>query len=255
MKKIGILGGLAWPSTVEYYQTICRLSQQWHTGKSFTGPTPMPEFSIESLNVNYSVNNWGTTNHDQSWQQWDTYMNSGLKRLQTSGADFAIIASNTPHNRLRTISVGIDIPIIDIFSAIAELCKQNDIEEFLLLGTAPTINQPNYSGQLKAHGINSIVPNEQDKKIVFDLIRQLYTGNFKGADSTLMALVQRTFSRSYNLKPVVCLACTELPLAFPYLKDQAIFEHDGVTYINTAVAHAEAAFRYAVEDHSSEHRN
>ena len=59
MKKIGILGGLAWPATVEYYKTICQLSQKYHAGANYKGPSPMPEMCIESVNINYSFNNRG----------------------------------------------------------------------------------------------------------------------------------------------------------------------------------------------------
>ena len=56
MKKIGIIGGVGWPSTIEYYRIICEESQAYHADKDVSGPIPMPEISIESLNLNFSIN-------------------------------------------------------------------------------------------------------------------------------------------------------------------------------------------------------
>ncbi len=104
MKKIGILGGLAWPATVEYYKAICQLSQTYHATSALSGPSPMPEMCIESVNINYSYNRRGRFGDEMSWKEYDAYFHAALQRLEASGVDFAIIASNTPHNRFETIT-------------------------------------------------------------------------------------------------------------------------------------------------------
>ena len=56
MKKIGILGGLGWPSTVEYYARLCTESQKYFSRLNFSSPFPIPEIVIESLNIDHAIN-------------------------------------------------------------------------------------------------------------------------------------------------------------------------------------------------------
>ena len=106
MKKIGIIGGLGWPSTIEYYRHICELSLEYHANKNIAGPSPMPEILIESLNLNFAVTNRGTS-EPGSWDIWDSYFNNALGRLSKGGAELILIAAVTPHARLNEISKGI----------------------------------------------------------------------------------------------------------------------------------------------------
>ena len=77
MKKIGIIGGIGWPSTIEYYRHICELSLAYHANINITGPVPMPEILIESLNLNFAATNRGTS-EPGSWEVWDNYFNNAL---------------------------------------------------------------------------------------------------------------------------------------------------------------------------------
>jgi aspartate racemase len=87
MKKIGIVGGVAWLSTVDYYSEICRRSVP-----------STPEMSLESLDLNKVVSYLGIDGDEESWQ-FDDYHRAALQRLEASGAEFAVMASNTPHHR------------------------------------------------------------------------------------------------------------------------------------------------------------
>ena len=79
MKKIGIIGGIGWPSTIEYYRLICEASQHYHNDQEFSGPIPIPEIAIESLNMNFTVNNRGSIKPG-SWETWDAYFKSAISR-------------------------------------------------------------------------------------------------------------------------------------------------------------------------------
>jgi aspartate racemase len=246
MKKIGIVGGVSWPSTIEYYRAICQMSLDYHSKMSITGPSPMPEMCIESLNINYSFSHRGQSIEDNSWDEYDTYFNSALKRLEKNGVDFAIIASNTPHNRYDAIVENINIPVISIFEAVANQCKSLNISKLLLLGTEPTMNLPIYPDYLARHGVEAFVPSaEADRTKIIDLINELYKGKCIGADKQIEIVINSTFESASHTQKVVCLACTELPLAFKDKSDLANFEENGILYINTSVVHAKAAFDYA----------
>src|SRR5229473_4141017 len=119
MKKIGIVGGVAWLSTVDYYTEICRRSERWHVARNLPGVPSTPEMSIESLDHNKAVSYLGIDGDEESWSQFDDYHRAALKRLEASGADFAIIASNTPHHRFASIIRGVEIPVISLIEALA----------------------------------------------------------------------------------------------------------------------------------------
>jgi len=247
MKKIGILGGLAWPATIEYYKAICQLSQNHHANLNFSGPSPMPEMCIESVNINYSYNRRGRYGDEDSWKAYDTYFHAALKRLENNGVDFAMIASNTPHIRYDAITEGLKIPVISIFEAVAETCQIHGIGEFLLLGTEPTMNSGAFPGYLARHGVRAFVPpDDRLKSKVADLIAELFTGKSENGRARIQAIVGPSFEQAGIGKKVVCLACTELPLAFEGQEQLETFEEDGVFYLNTTIIHANAAFRCAV---------
>ena len=92
MKKIGIVGGVAWLSTVDYYSGICRRAEQWHLARNLQGPPSTPQMSIESLDLNKAASYLGTDDDEQSWSQFDDYHRAALERLEVSGVDFALMA-------------------------------------------------------------------------------------------------------------------------------------------------------------------
>lgn len=252
MKKIGILGGLAWPTTIEYYKAICQLSLNYHSNIDIPGPSPMPEMCIESVNINYSYNCRGRFGDENSWKEYDEYFYGALKRLEDNGVDFAIIASNTPHNRFDSITKGLKIPVLSIFKAVAEVCQIKGIDQFLLLGTEPTMNLGVFPEYLKRNSIHAFVPpDENERTKVADLISELFKGRSENGRSRIDQIVRTSYEDTAIKKQVVCLGCTELPLAFEGKEHLETFEENGVVYLNTAIIHANAAFRYAVEDENA----
>ena len=87
MRKIGIVGGVAWLFTVDYYSGICRRSEQWHLAKNLQGVPSTPEMSIESLDLNKAVSYLGIDDIEDSWSQFDEYHRAALRHLEASGAD------------------------------------------------------------------------------------------------------------------------------------------------------------------------
>ncbi len=249
MKKIGILGGLAWPATVEYYKAICQLSQDYHAAFEAPGPSPMPEMCIESVNINYSYNRRGRLGDEDSWMEYDAYFHSALQRLEANGVDFAIIASNTPHNRYDAITRDLNIPVLSIFQAVADVCKRQGITQFLLLGTEPTMNAGVCPAFMRAQGIHAFTP--EDSRIqarVAALISELFTGKSHEGASRLHQIVDSVYEHTGHSDKTVCLACTELPLAFEGNEQRETFEENGVLYLNTTMIHANATFQYAIKE-------
>jgi aspartate racemase len=247
LKKIGIVGGVSWISTVEYYKTICQLSHEHQHERAPEGPPAVPEIIIESLNINKSFNLRGQPGDDASWRQYEAYFRGALKRLEASGVDFAIIASNTPHNRYDSITEGIGVPVLNIFEEVAKECARNSVRNTLILGTAPTMSSPVFPVVLEKHGIFGTVPQaDHDQAMIISLIDKLQAGENHAAAELIQGLAMTYLSMNSDERQSVCLSCTELPLAFPEFVDAPTFEMNGVLYLNTTIVHAKAAFDYAV---------
>ncbi len=248
MKKIGLLGGLAWPATIEYYRAICQMSQRYHSQLEFNGPSPMPEMCIESVNINYSFNRRGQVGDDSSWKEYDAYFNSALQRLEMNGVDFAIITANTLHTRLDAITRGIGIPVLSIYEAIANECKKHKISRFLLLGTEPTMKSNSLQEFMAKRDIDAFPPPEHElQAMVASLISDLFEGKTESGRVILKDVIESAYKHKNTKQKSVCLACTELPMVFYGKEQSATFVDGDVFYLNTTIIHAKAAFEYAVQ--------
>ena len=246
MKKIGIVGGVAWLSTVDYYSEICRRSERWHVARGAPGVPSTPEMSIESLDHNKAVSYLGIDGHEESWSQFDDYHRAALQRLEASGVEFALMASNTPHDRFAGIVRGIGIPVINIFEVVAKESAGMGASEVLILGTATTMRSPRFREEFAKYGIEAAGPRDETARaMTAELITELQLGMLEGAGDRLGRIVRSAVGTQFTRRPAVCLACTELALAFAEQKALATFEYDGVLYINSAVVHINAAFDFA----------
>jgi aspartate racemase len=239
MKKIGMVGGVAWLSTVDYYAEICRRSERWYLARDPHAVPSTPEMSIESLDHNKAVSYLGVDGDEGSWMQFDEYHRAALRRLEASGAEFALIASNTAHHRFASIVRGVGIPVINILQVTAAECARLDATEVLLLGTAITMKSAIFREEFAKHGVRAAGPDDEEARAqTVELIAELSLGKIDGAAERL--------TRIAKAHPVVCLACTELALAFPELKTLSTFHYAGALYLNTTALHIAAAFDFAV---------
>jgi aspartate racemase len=243
MKKIGIVGGVAWVSTVDYYSEICRLSTEWHLARDPGAVPSTPEMSIESLDHHRAVSYLGTDGDEVSWSQFDAYHRAALQRLEASGVDFALIASNSPHHRFAAIVAGIRIPVINIFDVVAMEAARLGAREVLILGTPLTMRSAVLREAFRKQGITAKAPRDDATRAATTaLTAELQLGAGSGAAERLGRVARAAFEDQFQGSPIVCLACTELPSAFPEQKMLPVFERDGVRYINSTAAHIHAAF-------------
>jgi aspartate racemase len=224
MKKIGIVGGTAWVSTVQYYSELCRLSE------ARFGLTP--EFSIESLDIHRASAYMGDPDNEESWSLFDAYHRTALERAASCGAEVAFLAANTPHHRFAAITQDVPLQIVNIIDAVALTAKALRIDSLLLLGTALTMKSRIIRRYFASHGIDVETPSEQDQQRVVGLIGRLQRGRVSGAAQEI---------RSFNKHgKCVVLGCTELALAFPESKLIPVFEDSGTTYLNSLAIHVQA---------------
>lgn len=241
VKKIGIVGGVGWRSTMDYYSEICRRSEEWCLAPA------TPEISIESLDHTKAVVYLGSDHDEESWRQFDQYHRAALKRLEASGAEFALIASNTPHHRFAEIVREISIPVLNIFDEVAKTSARIGAKQVLILGTAQTMKSAVFRRAFAKYGIDAAGPNDETAgAMTIDLIAGLQLGKLDGSAERLGRIVAIEFEAQALAQPVVSLACTELTLLFQQQKMLATFEHDGVLYINNTAVHIDVAFDFAV---------
>lgn len=246
MKRIGIVGGVGWQSTVEYYAGLCRLSEERRKTKRLRNGPLTPEICIESLDLNTAIALLGRDEDAESWRRFDEYHRTALQRLQAGDVEVAVIASNTPHHRFASITRGIAIPVLSIVDASVDQAVRMGIRRALILGTAMTMRSRMYQEVFLRHGIEAISPAKaKTRTAVVKIIEELHQGLVAGAAKRIHAIAEDALGEQVWDETAVCLACTELPLAFPSARECASFEQNGIRYLNTTAAHILALFAFA----------
>jgi len=227
-KRIGILGGMTPESTVTYYQHIFRRYEELY------GDLGYPETVIYDVSFQRFEDWMG----EEDWGSIEEALLNGLERLAAAGANFAVIATNTMHILFEKLEVRSPIPLISIVDATAEAVKKESMEVIGLLGTRFTMEKPFYREGLKRHGIETLVPEKEERdyinRVVFEeLSRGLLLPESRNRYLEIIdGLVKRGAQG-------IILGCTEIPLLVTQ-------EHTDVKLFDTAVIHAEKALQYAV---------
>ncbi len=247
MKKIGIIGGLAWPSTADYYRLICKQANEHFRQLDQPPPYATPTMVIESLNINETRSARGTDGDEDSWVGYDNLFRDAFIRLRAAGADFGMIASNTPHMRLHSIVKGLDFPVLSILETTASTVAKNGGKNALVLGTPMTMRSSVYPEALQRHQVSTLAQlgNEEIAELEQLIDVDLYQGVISKARQRIIEMSEAHIGNPAT--DFVCLACTELPLAFPDYADSALFEHAGITFVNTIAAHVSEALDLSLE--------
>ncbi|HBA82467.1 MAG TPA: aspartate racemase [Verrucomicrobia bacterium] len=230
MKRIGIIAGLGPESTTDYYQRII---------KAFPSGRPdseNPEIIIYSANL-YELIRLMTA------KDWPTLIDglvSKVEALHRAGADFAAIASNTPHLVFDAVRARSPIPLLSIVEEACRKAQSLGLKKPGLLGTLFTMQSDFYRKVFEKHGITLVVPTESEKQLIHQrLFSEIELGIFK--DSTrqeLLAVVQRMIT-SDGIDSVI-LGCTELPLILTQ-------DEFGIPFLNTAAIHVDRIVRYCLD--------
>ncbi len=246
MKKIGILGGVGWASTLDYYRAICEGAGAFFAARGAGSPLPVPPITIESVVQAQTRSLRGRPGDEASWAAIDAVFREAMLTLERAGCDFALIASNTPHARLHAIRDGVMMPILSIFDATAEATAQTGATRALVLGTTVTMQDRNYANVLAAHGVSANDPLPQAE--IAEMQAMIDEDFYGGASATAQARLLRFSAKHVKPGDAILLACTELPLAFPDHLDDVSFKAGGFLFVNPSAAHAAAALDLALED-------
>ncbi|MGD9181528.1 MAG: amino acid racemase, partial [Desulfobacterales bacterium] len=161
MKTIGMIGGMSWESSIEYYRIINETVRTelggLHSAKSIMVSVEFAE--IEALQ------------HQNRWDEAAPILIDAACSIQRGGADFAIICTNTMHKLHDVIQQNIEIPLLHIADATAETIKAARIQKIALLGTRFTMEENFYKGRLvENYGLDVIIPGSEDMEIVHHII-------------------------------------------------------------------------------------
>ena len=171
MKTIGLIGGMSWESSIEYYkiinETIRAKLGGLHSAKCIMYSVDFAE--IESLQ------------HQARWNEAAQLLIAAAKGLEKGGADFFIICTNTMHKVADQVQKQVRIPMLHIADATAERIKADGIEKVGLLGTKFTMEEDFYKGRLiQKHGLEVIIPAKEEREILHRVIyEELCLGKIK----------------------------------------------------------------------------
>ncbi|MBF4806232.1 MAG: aspartate/glutamate racemase family protein [Pseudoleptotrichia goodfellowii] len=201
MKTIGLIGGMSWESTELYYRIINE------TVKENLGGLHSAKCLLYSVNFE-EIEKYQST--DQ-WEKSAEVLTEIAKKLEDAGADFIGICTNTMHKTVPYMEKSINIPILHIAEATVEEIKAQNIKKVALLGTKYTMIEDFYKEKILESGIEVIIPNEDDIKIINDIIYdELCLGKveFKSKEKYLKIIEKM---KNQGVKGVI-LGCTEIGL-------------------------------------------
>lgn len=224
MRTVGILGGIGPESTVEYYRGIIASYRQQRPDGSY------PSIFINSISVSKLL---GWMNADQLREVVD-YLAEELQKLVHAGADFGIIAANTPHIVFDDLQRRSPIPLISIVGATCAEAKRQGIRKAGLLGTRFTMQASFYPDVFRREGIVLVVPDEAEQAYIHEkYVGELLANTFlPETRDKLLEIIQRM--KEQEQIQAVILGGTELPLL---LRDDTAC---GIPLLDTTQIHVQA---------------
>lgn len=230
MKTIGLIGGMSWESSLEYYRIINKIVKdklgEPHSCKSIMYSVDFAEF--EKLQ------------HENRWELLTIKMIDIAKKLEKAGADLILICTNTMHKMAAEVQRNIEIPLLHIADAAAEKIKANNMNKVGLLGTRFTMEEDFYKKRLKErHKIDVIIPKAEDRKIVHNIIyKELISGIIKDESRDKFKKIIKDLEKK-GAEGVI-LGCTEIPLL---IKDK----DSEIPVFDTTMLHAAKAVEMALK--------
>ena len=229
MKRIGLIGGMSWESSVEYYRIINEATNARLGGLH----------SAESLMVSLDFAEIEQLQRRGDWGDAARVLRDAAKRLEQGGADCVVLCTNTMHKVAEEIQAGVTIPLLHIADATAQRVNASGIRAVGLLGTRFTMEDDFYTGRLsQKYGLQVTVPNAPERAMVHRVIyEELVLGKIRPESQAqyrdvIAHMVQQGAEG-------VILGCTEIGLL--------LHDHESpVPLFDTTRIHAEAAVEYAL---------
>ena len=228
MKTIGLIGGMSWESTVTYYQLLNRMARE-RLGGLHSAEILMWSFDFAAIEALQAAGDWtGATSR----------MIDVAQRLERGGADCLLICTNTMHKMADDVSAAVDIVLLHIADVTASAINKNGANKPLLLATRYTMEQDFYTQRLRDHGVDVVIPVEEDRTTVHDIIYQ----------ELCQGIVQETSKQKYvdivnsmttDKADSLIFGCTEVGLLIAS-------DDFSIPCFDTTTLHAQAAIDFAI---------
>ncbi len=228
METIGVIGGMSWESSLEYYKLLNQMV------KTKLGGLYSAEVLLHSLN-------FGLIEQMQvkgDWEGLGDILADSAVRLENAGADLLILATNTMHKLAPRIKSEISVPFLHIADAVAKAISEKKLNTVGLLGTKFTMNHDFYHKQLETYNIKTIVPLVKEQDIIHKVIYQeLCLGQIDGKSrKQYLSIIDNLVRRGAQ---GVILGCTEIPMLISQC-------HTDVILFDSTRLHALAAVEMAL---------
>jgi len=231
MKTIGLIGGMSWESSIEYYRIINETAKE-NLGALHSARSIM--YSVDFADIE-------TLQHQGKWKEAGKLLSEAAKSLEKGGADFVVLCTNTMHKVADEIQAHINIPFLHIADATARRIKDSGIRKIGLLGTRFTMEEDFYKARLsQKYGLDVMIPIAPEREIVH---RVIY-------DELVLGKIQQESREKYTEiieglvkdgAEGVILGCTEIGLLVHP-------EDCRVPLFDTTRIHAEAAVDFALAE-------
>ena len=230
MKKIGIVGGMAPESTLEFYRQLTVLAQENLSDRAY------PTVIIYSVNMAEFRKRLSSEDYPETI----SFLSNAIKSLALAGADFAVIASNTPHMFFDELVKGSPIPVLSMVDETARKAESYGFNKVGLFGTRFTMEGDFYRKSLEKYGILLSIPGEEDRKYIDDkTMTELADGKIELSTQEKLVKICRKMVKSEGIEALI-LGSTELPLI---LNEKVL----GIPVLDTTRICVQAAFDYSQE--------
>lgn len=231
MKKIGLVGGISWTSTMDYYRFLNE-----ETNKRM-GSLNFAECIIYSVNFE----NFRNYNAAHNWDASFELLSDAALHLKDAGADLILLGANTAHIVAERIKERVGLPLIDIRVATAKAVLEKKLRKVGLLGTVYTMELDFYKSKLLEYGLEIITPqSKSDREYIEEtLLYELGKGII--LNHTKSAYIQIANTLIEQGAEGIILGCTEIPLILQQ-------EDISVPVFNTTQIHAQAAVEFALSN-------
>jgi aspartate racemase len=225
MKTLGMIGGVGPESTVDYYKNVIAIYREKQSDGHY------PQFVINSIDLQTGIDFLDANNLDGMAE----FLLREIDVLARAGAEFGIIAANTPHIVFDRIAPKLAIPFISIVDAACRYAKTRGLNRLALFGTRYTMQADFYQKVFRNQGMELITPGPADQDYIHEkYFAELVPGIFlRETHDKLLAIVDR-MKAAHGIEAVT-LAGTELALI---LREES---HNGIAFLDTGKIHCQAA--------------
>jgi aspartate racemase len=229
MKRIGIIGGLGPESTLDYYKGIIGAFNTKYPDLGY------PEIIIYSAELKKLLRLVRTEN----WPALSDWLLGMISSLHMAGAEFAAIASNTPHIVFDKIRPKSPIPLVSIVEETCRKAREMGLKKIGLMGTKLTMGAGFYKKPFISNGISIIVPGSQEQLVIQHwLFSEIELGIIKDSTREELMMIAKRMVEEDRIDSLI-LGCTELPLILTESRY-------GIPFLNTAAIHCESIIRHCI---------